>query len=168
MPIDCKSAWEREAVDDPGNLSLALKLGKSRYRLREVIFATLILKNISSVPIWVNNRMVVNRYNEFLQDYGEVYFVLVSRDGRSALFGAQVNADEAEKKYFIELQPNKQLETVSEGIMYYSFGGDGNTGLSEGKYCVWTVYHNQTDPTVNGQVWKGKIKSNMVEFEITK
>ncbi len=166
-PVQCTSAWKEYKTDDPSNLTLSLELEKTQYQLDELMFSKLVLKNVGTSPLWVNNRMLVNRYSPALESLGDIYFEILSiPSGESALFSAYVNTDVATKQDFVQLEPNEDIEKRLEDIMYYSFGKEGKTGFPEGNYCIWAVYHNQTDPDIDGGVWKGKIKSNPIEFEI--
>ena len=172
IQVDCQTLWEQEKTDEIADLAFSLILEKSQYKPDELVFSTLVLKNIGSVPIWVNNRMLVN--HDFIDEVGEVYFVIITPWGEPALLAAMINAGESEAEYFALLQPNEAVESRSEGIMYYGYLLSGKERSNyppyfvEGKYCVWAVYHNQTDPALDGIVWKGKIKSNYVEFEVIK
>ena len=168
--VDCEATWLRENADESKDIAFFLKLEKSQFKINEPIFSTLVLKNISSVPLWVNKRMIVNRPS--LGDAGEVYFVIISPWGETADLIAKVDAMAPIAQDFVLLEPQQTIETQSEGIMLYSYLSlwrpeRKNIDL-HGKYCAWAVYHNQTDPGLDGFVWKGSIKSNYVEFEIIK
>ena len=167
--VDCKTAWSRENADESKDLAFSINLEKSQFKIDEPIFSTLILKNTEAAPLWVNKRMIVNRSS--LEDAGEVYFVINSPWGEMADFIAKVDATAPVAKDFVLLEPQQTIDVRSEGIMLYSYlstwGPERKNIDLRGKYCVWAVYHNQTDPGLSGLVWKGKIKSNFVEFEIT-
>jgi hypothetical protein len=168
--VDCEAAWLQENASESKDIAFFLNLEKSRFKINEPIFSTLILKNIGVVPYWVNKRMIINRPS--LGDAGEVYFVINSPWGETADLIAKVDAMAPVVQDFVQLGPQQTIDTQSEGIMLYSYlstwGSEGKNIDLRGKYCVWAVYHNQADPGLLGQVWKGKIKSNFVEFEITK
>lgn len=174
MPIasvDCEAAWKQEQTDFASDLKFSITLEKSQYKVDEPIIPTLILKNVDTYSFWVNKRMVVNRPS--LEEGGEVYFVIIAPWGETAEFIAMVDVFESLcTKDFVFLDPNQAIETQSDGIMSYGFisvleHADSKNDPS-GKYCVWAIYHNQADPGLDGPVWKGKIKSNFVEFEIVK
>jgi hypothetical protein len=170
VTVNCEALWGQYQTDKAEDLEFSIRLEKSQYRVDELIFSMLTLKNTGLTPVWVNNRMLVN--HDFIEEFGEVYFVITAPWGESAVFSAKVNAEESDARYFVLLKPGESVETSSDGIMYYAFASrsrqEGSTYFPEGKYCVWAVYHNQTDPSLDGVVWKGKTKSNFVEFEITK
>jgi hypothetical protein len=169
VSIDCEAFWKQEKTDETKDLAFFLKLEKTQYKPDELIFSILTLKNVGDALIWVNNRMLVS--HDFIENFGEVYFVIIAPWGESAGLDAKISAGESDAKYFVRLGPNEVVETRSEGIMYYAFasrrGQESSLYFPEGKYCVWAIYHNQTDLGLEDFVWKGKIKSNFVEFEIT-
>jgi hypothetical protein len=174
--VNCKTSWEQERVDDNQNLTFVLELEKYRFvddrlnKREELILSTFTLKNAGSVPIWVNKGMRLN--SELPENHGEIYFVLISPWGETAILMAYIDANEPKAKNFTLLNPNETIVTESGGIMSYAFLSllkqNSKITFPKGKYCVWAVYHNQTNPGLDGPVWTGKIKSNLVEFEVVK
>jgi hypothetical protein len=171
VSIDCESSWTQEITDEQSSLAFSLELQKHQFRTGELIYSALILKNMGSTPIWVNKRMAVNQ--PLPENQGEIYFVMLSPWGETAQLRAIMDTmGGPEAQDFVLLKSGDVIESMSEGIMYYSFPSllhqkDGYK-FSEGKYCIWAVYHNQTNPGLNGLVWTGKIKTNLVEFEVVK
>lgn len=174
--VDCETSWEQEKTDGNENLTLVLELERLEFnydklnKREELILSTLTLRNVGATPIWVNSRMGVN--DNIVPNLGEVYFVLVSPWGESASFVPLVYAEEPEASDFKLVHPTEAIKTVSAEIMSYAFLSlreqKSKVAYPEGRYCVWAVYHNQADPGLDGPVWKGKIKSNFVEFEVKK
>ena len=167
---DCELSWKKDKTDEAKELAFTISLNKHQYKPDDVILSTLSLRNQGATHIWVNERMIVNDPSP--EDQGDVYFVILAPWSETAHLMALVDAmGKPETQNFVMLAPGETTEKVSEDIMYYSFSSLPDQvralGYPVGKYCAWAVYHNQTNPGLDGLVWKGKIKSNFVEFEIT-
>jgi hypothetical protein len=179
ITVDCQTLWEQqEETNSYRNLNLTMELNKAQFnydklnKREELLVATLALKNMGTTPIWVNKRMGVNDDLDLIAKYGELYFVLISPWGETASFADMVYAGERDATDFRLLGPNKTGETISADIMSYAFSSlrqqNSRIEFPDGKYSVWAVYHNEVDPGLGGPVWMGKIKSNLVEFEVVK
>lgn len=169
--MDCEASWKKDQTAETKELVFTISLDKHRYKPDDVILSTLSLRNQGATRIWVNKRMIVNDPSP--EDQGEVYFVVLAPWGETAHLVVLIDTmGKPEVQNFVILESGETIEKISEDIMYYSFLSLPDQvralGYPVGKYCAWAVYHNQTDPGLDGIVWKGKIKSNFVEFEIAK
>jgi hypothetical protein len=167
---DCKKLWQADTTAYSGDLDFQISLDKYTFTAGEYSLTNLEIKNSALFPIWVNRRLIINR-PEF-GDAGEVYFIIISPWGETAFLNAKVNASSPELSDFVLLNPGEVIQVKNEGILlysYFSFYEPGGDDIDQhGTYCVWAIYHNQSNPGLIGFVWQGAIKSNYFEYQFIK
>jgi hypothetical protein len=163
---DCERLWQADITSYATDLDFIISVDKNTYSAGEAIWTNISIINVTSYAIWINKRMIVNR--PVKTDAGEIYFNIVAPWGETAIFYSIVDAYPPELVDYLLLNPGNTFRTRTEGIALYNFPSlieqrDAKVNFF-GKYCVWAIYHNQDNPGLDGFVWKGKLKSNYLEY----
>lgn len=138
-------------------LSFTISLDKTNYNKGEQISCTMMLKNISSKDIVVNNRFLVNRPS----GPHEISFQITDPDIKMVPFSSKVNASSKSKKFLILHPGQTEIRTY---ILTEDFE------LTEtGNYNIAAYYENRFDAPALSKMtaaWKGNLKSNKVNFTL--
>lgn len=139
------------------DLSFTIKLDKTAYNKGEQISCTMMLKNISSKDLVVNNRFLVNRPG----GPHEISFQIMDPGMKMVPFSSKVNASSKSKKFLV-LHPGKtEIRTY---ILTEDFD------LTEtGNYNIAAFYENRVDAPASLKLsssWKGNLISNKVNFTL--
>lgn len=136
-------------------LTVTILTDKKEYRIGESIQCTLLLANTGEDVLVVNKRLLVNYDATFSH---EVLFQISGPDGKILEFIPIIKAGLPGPEDFITLPSSEFIMKIYELSRYYSFD-------KKGHYNIQAIYENYHQPP-GMVVWKGTVKSNIVEIEI--
>ncbi len=151
--VGCSSSNSNTKIPeifDETSLSLVLELDKNIYKISEVIKANLTLSEKEKANTLINARMIVD---------SDIRFVIMTPSGQKAGFLIKIRVFPPIDNDFVILYSKHSIQAEYNLEEFYQLN---ETGI----YTVYAIYENHFDPNNGLAAWKGKIESNMLQFEI--
>ncbi|UCF08850.1 MAG: hypothetical protein JSW28_03935 [Thermoplasmata archaeon] len=140
------------------NLKLTIGLDRLIYKPHERILCTVILTNTGSKPVPVNKRLLVNTPHA-PEPFREVTFEILSPSKEILNFRTRINVGPPNEDDIAELGPSESVEHVYDAAHDFLFE-------EKGEYTIRAVYENRFDFEGKGEVWKGRLESNILTFRL--
>lgn len=138
----------------PTVLEFVISLHKTQFRAGEEIPLTMVLQNLSSENIVVNQRLVIND-PDAPSAFREVYFRIETPSGEEALFRWDLRIGFPGRGDFSRLAPGRSIEETVDIAALYSLD-------QEGEYQITAIYEN----TLRGPMVFDEAAGEFVELDI--
>ncbi len=160
-----QQATAAEVIAQGEPLRFELVFAKTAFTVDEPVTCNMLLTNISTEPLLVNKRFLVNL--PFPSPH-EVYFLITDESGRQLHFQLLIRAGNPEPGDFTTLAPG---DSVGTQILYRVVDPPGYDLSSAfdlarpGSYTVMAVYENRTVPEAT-KAWTGRLESDATTITI--
>lgn len=163
LAIGLSSCSSRQSVGRSGPpVTLTLQMTKSPLKPNQFAIVEMRLENNTPTPLWLNGRMVVNRFGD-PPELREIWFLLNGPDGKSIPLECMKNVRPPDRNDYTTVKPNGTISRTE--ILNSCFQID-----RPGKYVIVAFYQDgnpKAPPPPPGAVYaSGPVESAPLEFEI--